>query len=303
MATHETLILGAIMLVVVGILWIVWRLRADVRRNDAVDTDQLSAAISETWRKMGLDRTVGQLETHADDMRRFHGDIAQMLRDPRQRGEFGEQQLDVLLSDHLPPEMYGIREQVVDGKTPDAHIRTTSGVICVDSKFPLENYERLLETDDEAEKARYSRAFRNDVESQLEKIATDYVRPSAGTTDFAFAFIPSESVYYHLITEEYDLLRGFTTDGVQVVSPLTFGHKLELIKADVQAQRLSEQAEEILDRLEHLGVRFDELEAEWETLYRHLRNASNKADDVGRKYDNLRSEFDRIDEPDAVLEE
>jgi len=230
-------------------------------------------------------------------MRAFHGDITRMLRTPQQRGEFGERQLDVILRDHLPESMYGLREQVVDGRTPDAHIRSSAGIIPIDSKFPLENYERSLEADDDDERARYRRAFAADVERQLETIADNYVRPSEGTTDFAFAFIPSESVYYHLVREEYDLLRDYTKQGVQVVSPLTLGHKLELIKADVQAQELSEQAEAVLEQLEVLGERFDEVHDEWATLYRHLRNAKTKADDVDAAHDRLGTEFDRIDQP------
>jgi len=177
---------------------------------------------------------------------------------------------------------------------PDAHIESSAGLIPIDSKFPLENYERHVQAEDADEGARYRRKFASDVERQLRTIADDYVQPSEGTTDFAFAFIPSESVYYHLVREEYDLLRGDTKQGVQVVSPLTLGHKLELIKADVQAQQLSEQAEAVLEELEVLGERFDEVIDEWDTLYRHLRNAKNKADDA---HDRLRAEFDRIDQP------
>jgi len=197
---------------------------------------------------MGLERSVGQLETHAADMREFHGDITRMLRTPQERGEFGEQQLDVILNEHLPPSMYGLREEVVDGRTPDAHIESSAGLIPIDSKFPLENYERYVQADDADERTSYRRAFAKDVERQLETIADNYVRPSEGTTEFAFAFIPSESVYYHLVREEYDLLRGYTKQGVQVVSPLTLGHKLELIKADVQARQLSERAEAVLEQ-------------------------------------------------------
>ncbi|MFC7044517.1 DNA recombination protein RmuC [Halobacteriaceae archaeon GCM10025711] len=293
----ETALAGAILFVSLLILVLVWRLRGAVRSDPGPDTDQLVAALSTTWREMELDRTVGQIELHASEMQQLHTDIRQMLRTPRERGEFGEQQLDVILSDHLPPEMYGIREQVVDGKTPDAHIRSSAGRICIDAKFPLDNYERYVETDDPDEAERYRRAFASDVEGQLQKIAQDYVRPEAGTTDFAFAFIPSEGVYYHLVTEEYDMLRAFTRQGVQVVSPLTFGHKLELIRADVQAQKLSEQAETIRERLQGLDARFRDLEEEWQTLHRHLRNAKNKADDVDRQYESLRAEFDRIEEP------
>ncbi|QLG60832.1 DNA recombination protein RmuC [Halorarum salinum] len=262
-----------------------------------VDSDVLTAAVSRTFTDLEFVEKVDRIEDHAGRMRELHSDIDGMLRDPRKRGAFGEEQLDVLLSDHLPPEMYGLRERVVDGKTPDAHIRTSSGLVCVDSKFPLDNYERAVGTDDEAEAARYRDAFAGDVESQLAKIADDYVRPAAGTTDFAFAFVPSESVYYHLVTEEYDMLREFTREGVQVVSPLTFGHKLELIKADVQARRLSEEAEAVADQLDSLREAFAAVEDEWGVLQTHVRNAANKAEDVDREYRRLRGEFDRIDEP------
>lgn len=102
-----------------------------------------------------------------------------------------------------------------------------------------------------------------------------------------------------LISAEYDLLRRYTKRGVQVVSPLTFGHKLELIKADVQARKLSEEADAIRRELEQLEGRFDVVEEKWETLYRHLSNAKNKADDVNRRYEDLRNAFDRIEEPAA----
>lgn len=301
MSFHELLVLGAILVIVLGIFVVVWRIRADISSESAFDRDQLTAAIGETWREMEFDRTVHELESHAERMGDLHGDIEWMLRSPRERGQFGEQQLDIILGEHLPPDLYGIREQVVNGKTPDAYIEASSGLICIDAKFPLDNYEKHL--DAEGDKvAQYKRAFRSDVESQLDKIANDYVRPSAGTMDFAFAFIPSESVYYHLISEEYDLLSDYTKRGVQVVSPLTFGQKLELIKADVQAQKLSEEAEEILDDLELLRARFEGVADEWGTLYRHITNAMSKADDVDRRYNDLRAAFDRIEQPSAAEE-
>lgn len=297
MVMHEAVLSGVILLVVVVILVVAWQTRNAVRANNHLDTDQLSSAMGQTWRDLEFDETVGRIETHADQLRDLHVDIAEMLRNPHERGEFGEQQLDILLSDHLPQGMYGIREPVVNGKTPDAYIDSTSGVICIDSKFPLDNYEQYVQATTDDDRDRYARSFRHDVETQLRKIADDYVRPEQGTTNFAFAFIPSESVYYHLVTEEYDLLREYTHHGVQVVSPLTLGQKLELIKADVQAQQLTEEAERIQHHLETLSASFDAVEDEWRTLQRHIRNAKRKADDVDRQYEALRSDFDRIEQP------
>jgi DNA recombination protein RmuC len=297
MAFHEWILPGASLLLLVVAVGLLVALRRQVSDAGEVDSATLSAALSRTWRAEGFDQALADVERHADQLESLHTDIAGMLRSPQARGQFGEVQLETLLSDHLPPEMYGIRESVVEGKTPDAHIRSTAGTICIDAKFPLEQYQRAMQAETDAARDRHHDQFATDVERQLEKIATDYVRPDAGTAEFTFAFIPSEGVYYHLLTEEYDLLRSFTKRGVQVVSPLTFGGKLELIKADVQAKRLSEQAEAIRERLQHLRQRFERLDDEWETLRRHVRNAASKADDVERTDDAVRDEFQRSERP------
>jgi DNA recombination protein RmuC len=299
MALHEWALPGASLVLLVVAVGLLVALRRQVRAAGGVDADSLSAALSRTWRAEGFDKAVSDIERHAEELESLHTDIEGMLRTPQARGAFGEVQLEAILADHLPEGMYGVREAVVEGRTPDAHIRSSAGLVCIDAKFPLERYELARKAEDDAARARHERRFAAAVEDELEKIAADYVRPEAGTTNFAFAFIPSEAVYYHLVTEEQDLLRTFTKRGVQVVSPLTLGGKLELIKADVQAQQLSEQAAAIRERLQRLGSRFEALDDDWDTLKRHLRHAQNKADDVDRDYGALRDEFDRIDRPTA----
>lgn len=297
MATTELLLGGIFVALVIVLLLLVRVLQRVSHADEGVDTDQLTAALSRTLSDMDFAEEVSRIADRAAEIQTLHRDLDQMLRAPRERGEFGEAQLEVMLSDHLPPDMYGIREQVIGNKTPDAHIRTAEGIVPIDSKFSLDRYERFRDAADSETEARHRRAFRDQVEAQLEKIEADYVRPAEGTTDFAFAYIPSESVYYHLITEEYDLLREFTRRGVQVVSPLSFGHKLELLKAGVQAQKLSEEARDILQSLDRLGARFEAVEDEWSTLERHLSNAVKKAEDVDRELERVRDAFDRIEQP------
>ena len=287
---------AALLLVLFAILALLVQIRRAVQR-DEIETDQLTTALHTTLAEMDFAQSVSRIEDRATELRDVHQNLERLLRVPRERGEFGEQQLEIILEDHLPPDMYGIRERVVGNKTPDAHIETREGLVCIDSKFSLDAYERALETDDLEARATHERTFRNQVEEQLAKIATDYVRPDQGTTDFAFAFVPSESVYYHLVTEEYDMLREYTKRGVQVVSPLTLGHKLELIKAGVQARKLSEEASEILEHLDRLDHRFEAFEEEWSTLERHISNAHGKAEDVDRELNRMRDTFDRIEEP------
>ncbi len=295
-------LLGGVLLGLLFVIALLFQVRRAVAETETgVETDQLTAALSQSLSSMDFGETVTRIEDRAGQIEGLHEDFDRLLRAPRERGEFGEAQLEVMLSDHLHPGMYGIREQVVGSKTPDAHVETPDGIVAIDSKFPLDRYEQFLDAEDPAARAEHKRVFRNAVEEQLAKIERDYVRPEAGTTDFAFAYIPSESVYYHLITEEYDLLREYTKRGVQVVSPLTLGHKLELLKTGAQARKLSEEAEAVLGHLTELGARFEAVEDEWTTLDRHIDNAGKKADDVDRRLSGLRDAFDRIDRPSGDL--
>ncbi|MDY6770933.1 MAG: DNA recombination protein RmuC [Candidatus Nanohaloarchaea archaeon] len=296
--------LTTMLLVVILLLVLYVAVQESNRSRVDVDVSEVRNALNESWRELGFDQQVGKLEDHAATVEDLHRDLEQMLRLPKERGAFGEQQLDTILADHLPEDMYGVREQVVDGKTPDAHIESSSGTVCIDSKFPLDNYEQYLDARQQGDEATADQArkrFRRDVEQQLEKIASDYVRPEQGTTEFAFAFIPSEAVYHHLVTEEQEMLQEFTKRGVQVVSPLTLGHKLELIKADIHARQLSRQAEEVQQQLQQLRSGFESFGEDWETFYRHVRNAKNKADDVQSRFEELRDRFRSI--ADGTLED
>ncbi|UWG49046.1 hypothetical protein HSRCO_2790 [Halanaeroarchaeum sp. HSR-CO] len=289
-------LIGGVLLALLAILLLLVQIRRAVQREE-IGTDQLTTAMHTTLSEMGFAASVSRIEDRATELQSVHQNLERLLRVPRERGEFGEEQLEIILEDHLPPDMFGIRKRVVGNKTPDAHIETSEGVVCIDSKFSLDAYERAIEAENPQERATHERTFRDQVDEQLAKIAEDYVRPDQGTTDFAFAFVPSESVYYHLVTEEYDMLRAYTKRGVQVVSPLTLGHKLELIKAGVQARKLSAEAEEILEHLDRLDRRFEAFEDEWGTLERHISNAHGKAEDVDRELSRMRESFDRIEEP------
>lgn len=112
------------------------------------------------------------------------------------------------------------------GKTSEVLIRSTAGAFCIHSKFPLVNYRKMIETTQPEELERAKTRFLKDVDGQLRKICEDYVCPEKGSAEFAFAYIPSEGVYWFLTTEAFDLLNDYTKRGVQVVSPLTLAHKV-----------------------------------------------------------------------------
>jgi len=266
-----------------------------VLRGRGVKPRDIENAVSSTWTKLGLEEKIGALATHAQDIRDSHRSIEQMLRVPTERAALGEISLETILSDQLPPDMFGIRKMILDGKIPDAHIRSTVGLICIDSKFPLDNYRKMMEVEDSNQKEEFKKHFHRDVQNHLEKIAEDYVCPEKGSAAFAFAYIPSEGVYYFLVNEQFEMLRDFTKRGVQVVSPLTLSSKIELIKAGVHAKKLSEEAESVRNDLNIISHRFGEIDELWRVFYStHLRNAGEKAEELDGAYNKLRDEFDRI---------
>jgi len=265
-------------------------------RRRRIEVKDIEATLSSAWTTLGLDRAIGAVETHAKDIRDSYRSFEQMLRVPTERASFGELSLETILSDQLPPDMYGIRERILDGRTPDAHIRSTVGLICIDSKFPLDNYRNMLEAGDQAEKETFRKRFvKEDLQNHLNKICVDYVCPEKGSAEFAFAYIPSEAVYYFLVNEAFQMLRDYTKRGVQVVSPLTFSHKIELIKAGVHAKKLSEDAEKVRNNLVRLSERFGEIDKIWRVFYEtHFKNLEGKAEELDEAYGKLREEFDRI---------
>ncbi len=256
-----------------------------------VDPEKVRGAVSESWRDLELDKEIGSLENQVSEIKRLHTDLETMMKNPRERGEFGEVKLEALLEDHLPSSMYDIQGDVA-GKRPDAYINSADGKICIDSKFPLDNFKKLIEEGEET----YQTKFRKDVEKQLEEISKKYVRPDEGTAEYAFEFVPSERVYYYLVKEEYQLLNRYTQQGVQIVSPLTLGHKLEIVKGDARAREMSEKADEVLEKLHALKKSHDNFEESWSTLQRHIMRAHNKADEVDNKYRGLKNEFDSVDQ-------
>jgi DNA recombination protein RmuC len=264
-------------------------------KGRGVKPRDIEDAVSSTWTKLGLGEKIGILTVHTQDIRELHRSIEQMLRVPKERAALGELSLEIMLSDQLPSDMFGIRKVILDGKIPDAYIRSTVGLICIDSKFPLDNYRKMVGVDDTKERERFKNDFRKDVQNHLDKIVEDYVCPEKGSAEFAFAYIPSEGIYYFLVSEEFEMLRDYTKRGVQVVSPLTLSHKIELIKAGVHAKKLSEEAENVRKDLNVISQRFSEIDGLWRVFYNtHLRNAGERAEELDIAYKKLREEFDRI---------
>jgi len=281
------LILTAIMLTIL--------LRFQGKLGKTLDENAVKGALATCWKELGIDKDIGAIRERATDIQNATQSLQTLFKVTRGRGEYGEFQLEHVLKDLLPPQYIHIRERISQsGKIPDAHIVTPQGTLCIDSKFPLDNYRRLIEASDEDQRKSCSTDFCSDVRTHIEKIKNDYVRPEEGTTSFAFCFIPSEAVYQYLTECEPSVVAQAAKDGVLLVSPATLAINLNLLSIGLRATEISEKAQQIERNLGKLSKSLEELESSWNTLHSHIRNASTKAGEVYEKIGKLRSKFDQV---------
>ena len=207
-----------------------------------------------TERLTRLDETNKQVISFADQLQ----SLENILRNPKQRGILGEYYLETVLKNVLPPGSYQMQYAFPDGMIVDAVVFVKDKIIPIDSKFSLENYNRMIEAADEAEKGRLLKIFEEDLKNRILETAK-YIQPTKGTTDFAFMFIPHEAIYYDLITgkvgsgDENLIQRAAGKYKVIITSPTSFLAYLQTVLQGLKALQIEESAKEIIKKVEDLG--------------------------------------------------
>lgn len=222
--------------------------------------------------------------------------LQDILKNPKQRGILGEYYLETLLKNVLPSNSYQMQYAFPDETIVDAVVFVKDKIIPIDSKFSLENYNRISETNDPAEKARFEKIFINDLKNRIAETAK-YIKPEQNTMDFAFMFIPHEAIYYDLIINKIGIVTEETENLIQraaskykviIVSPTSFLAYLQTVLQGLKAMQIEESAKDIVKRVGELGKH---LKA-YEEYHNKLGNTLGTA--VGH-YSNASKELKKVD--------
>jgi DNA recombination protein RmuC len=253
-----------------------------------------------------LDETNKQVVSFADQLQ----NLQDILKNPKQRGILGEYYLETLLKNVLAPGQYQMQYMFANGEIVDAAVFVKDKIIPIDSKFSLENYNKLSEQKDPVEKAKLEKVFVNDLKLRIQE-TSKYVRPAEGTMDFAFMFIPHEAIYYDLlvnkigaVTEETDNLiqRAASKYKVIIVSPTSFLAYLQTVLQGLKALQIEETAKDIIKRVEELGTHLKKYEEYHGKLGVSLGTVVNHYNNSGKELRKVDKDVLRITGSSPALE-
>ncbi len=245
-----------------------------------------------------LDETNRQVVSFADQLQ----NLQDILKNPKQRGILGEYYLETLLKNVLPPGQYQMQYAFGNGEIVDAAVFVKNKVIPIDSKFSLENYNRLTEEKNPAEKERLEKVFVGDLKNRIQETAK-YIRPSEGTMDFAFMFIPHEAIYYDLLINKVGAVTEDTENLIQraankykviIVSPTSFLAYLQTVLQGLKAMQIEETAKDIVKRVEELGKHLKNYEEYHKKLGNSLGTAVSHYTSAGKEFKKLDKDVTRI---------
>jgi DNA recombination protein RmuC len=274
----------------------------DSMRTQLSESGRLVKEITSELVKVGEGQK--QVVGFADQLRQ----LQDVLQNPKQRGVLGEYYLETVLQNVLPPKSYQTQYSFKNGEIVDAAIFIKDKIIPVDSKFSLENYNRIIEATDKNEKDRFEKAFKQDLKIRIDE-TSKYVRPNEETTDFAFMFIPSEGVYYDILmgsvgtgVSARDLIEYAFTKKVIIVSPTSFLAYLQTVLQGLKALQIEESAKEIRKRVEDLGRHIGKYEDYYKKMGNSLSTTVNHYNAGYKELGKIDKDVLRITEESAGIE-
>lgn len=253
-----------------------------------------------------LDETNRQVVDFSSQLK----NLQDILRNPKQRGILGEYYLEETLKNVLPPNCYQMQYKFKNGEIVDAVVFVKDKIIPIDSKFSLENYEQLLNCSDTNKREAIEKLFKADLKNRIDETAK-YVRPEEKTVDFAFMFIPSESVYYDLLVNKVgtaqvtsrDLIDyAFKEKHVVIVSPTSFLAYLQTVLQGLRALQIEESAKSIQKNVEKLGKHLLSYQSYFEKVGTGLNTTVSHYNNANKEFSKINKDVLKIAESKEELE-
>ena len=221
--------------------------------------------------------------------------LEKILGNQKQRGIFGEIQLENLLSNVLPPEIFQMQYSFKDGGIVDAIVKVNDNIIPIDAKFSLDNYNKMIESSDENEINLLEKKFKEDIKSRIDETAK-YIRPQEKTLDYAFMFIPADGLYQDLLNSRVGSLKIRSKElvsyayqkKVMIVSPMSLFPMLQITMKALNNLKFEKSIELVIKNVQNLS---DHL-ITYQTYHNKLGNTLNT---VVNHYNRTSDEFKKID--------
>jgi DNA recombination protein RmuC len=256
----------------------------------AVQTDLNKTLTSQQETVGKIEGQLGELSQSTQQMLEVGRNISSLqdiLRPPKLRGGFGELLLERLLAEILPARNYSTQHRFANGSQVDAVIHLGNGLVPVDSKFPLEAFNRMQKAESDEDRTAQRKDFVRAVRGHIDAVAK-YILPDEGSFPFALMYIPAENVYYEVIVKDdlgdahANLCAYAMERRVVPVSPSSFYAYLQAILLGLRGLQVEERAHEIIRHLEQLSGEFARVKKEFGTLGSHIKNASDRYSDIDR---------------------
>lgn len=280
----------------------------NVNQNMNSRLDNAAKAIKDVYGRLGeVQESTKQVNEVAKDI----ASLQDILKAPKLRGGLGELFLSDLLKQVLPPSRYKLQHHFKSREAVDAVILLKEGMVPVDSKFPIENFKKVLAAKTEEERLSAKKQFIRDVKKHIDAITTKYILPDEGTFDFALMYIPAENVYYETIIkdenleDEKSIFKYSIEHKVIPVSPNSFYGYLQTILLGLRGMRIEERAQEILKDISRLEGDFLRVMEDFNKMGTHLKNLTASYSSTEKRLGKFEDKLSSLEEkqpPSALLE-
>jgi DNA recombination protein RmuC len=245
-----------------------------------------------------VNKGVGEMSEIGRNMR----ELQEFLKSPKLRGNIGEEVLKDMISQAFPKNSFNLQYAFSSGEKVDAAIKTDAGILPIDSKFPMENFQRMVKAENQTEKDSFKKEFIRDVKKHIDDISRKYILPDEGTMDFCLMYIPSEPVYYE-IADNPEILDYARKKRVYAVSPTTLYAHLQVILLSFEGKKIETKSREVFALLRALKVDYDKVDENLNVLGKHITNASNQFGNVTASFQKIGTKLEKTKEIGTEIEE